>query len=177
MYAKNKITNEKRPARARETKKTLRAFTTVTALSTHANNARFHYGHCAFNTRKQCALSLRSLRFQHANSARFHYGHCTFNTRAKRNKMSMQKTNRATKWQPKRAMWITTTRHRPMTRFLHACGSVSGQMRRWPCGRLGARVCVHVCGWCASVRVCGCASMRKKSLSRCALVRVCMCVG
>jgi hypothetical protein len=36
MYAKNKITNENQ--RARETKKTLRAFTTVIALSTHAQN-------------------------------------------------------------------------------------------------------------------------------------------
>jgi hypothetical protein len=53
--------------RARETKKTLRAFATVTALPTHANTARFHYGHCAFNTR------------------------------AERNKMAMQKSKRATK--------------------------------------------------------------------------------
>ena len=75
---------------------TMRAFTTVTALSTHANTVHFHYGH---------------------------YGHCAFNTRAKRNKMRMQKTKRATTWQPKRAMWITATRRRPMTRFLHACGS------------------------------------------------------
>jgi hypothetical protein len=84
MYAKNKITNEKRPARAQNKK----------------NTARFHYGHCAFNTRKQCALSLWSLRFQHTqtmrafttvtalstheNNARFHYGHCAFNTQTLR---------------------------------------------------------------------------------------------
>ena len=50
------------------------------------------------------------------------------------------------KWQPKRVMWITATRRRPMTRFLHACGSVRGAQA---CGRVGGRV-----SGCASVRVC-----------------------
>ena len=113
--------------RTRKTKKTLRAFTTVTALSTHANNARFHYGHCAFNTRKHCALSLRSLRFQHTHK-------------------TQQNEHAKNKWQPKRVMWITATRRRPMTRFLHACGSVRGAQA---CGRVGGRV-----SGCASVRVC-----------------------
>ena len=171
MYAKNKITNEKRPARAQNEK----------------NTARFHYGHCAFNTRKQCALSLRSLRFQHtqtmrafttvtvlsthANTVRFHYGHCAFNTRAKPNKMSMQKN----KWQPKRVMWITATRRRPMTRFLHACGSVRGQMRRWPCGRVGVLACVRVVCKCAGVRVCGKSHCHGVRWCVCASVRVCEC--
>jgi hypothetical protein len=88
--------------------------------------------------------------------------------------MSMQKTTCATKWQPKRAMWITATRHRPITRFLHACGSVSGQMRRWPCGRVGVRVCMHVCGWCASVRVCEYAEKVTVTVCVGACVRVCM---
>ena len=109
---------------------TMRAFTTVTALSTHANTVHFHYGH---------------------------YGHCAFNTRAKRNKMRMQKTKRATTWQPKRAMWITATRRRPMTRFLHACGSKwsDAYVAVWASGCACVRACVGV--------VCKCAGMRHKS--------------
>ena len=40
---------------------------------------------------------------------------------------------------------------------------------------MGEWVCVCACMCAGGVQVCGCAGMRKKSLSRCALVRVCEC--